>query len=466
MNKQVIGFGLIGLAVLTAVFAFLFSSTPSYSISDGNQIIEVKGDFDTVSEILAEATLPIRPEDITLPPREDPPPSNNEVEVKRAMPVSVNHHGQTTTYWTHQPTLRLFFNEIGIRPLPGDEIVADGTPITLAQLQTYPLPKAVHFGKATTVIIIDGNEQQMVATTAKTVANALLAAEIPVNGDIMVDPPLHAPLEDNMVIRLHRGVSVTIELDGSIISTQTNQTIVQAILSEAGIQLGELDYTIPELAGEIDETMNIKLVRVTEELHYEDTELPYQTVWQPSSELNLDTQAIISYGQVGLSRQEIRVRYENGVEVGRTVANEWIEQEPINEVYGYGTKIELGTVNTPSGPREYWRVVRMRVTSYTAASSGKSPDDPTYGITASGLPAGYGVVAIDRSVVPFRSEVFVPGYGAAIAGDTGGGVRGRWIDLGYDEDNFESWSGYVDVYYLTPVPAPENINYILPAAPP
>jgi hypothetical protein len=73
------------------------------------------------------------------------------------------------------------------------------------------------------------------------------------------------------------------------------------------------------------------------------------------------------------------------------------------------------------------------------------------------------VVAIDRSVVPWKSEVFVPGYGVAIAGDTGGGVRGRWIDLGYPDGGYESWSGYVDVYYLTPIPAPEDINYLLPA---
>jgi hypothetical protein len=54
----------------------------------------------------------------------------------------------------------------------------------------------------------------------------------------------------------------------------------------------------------------------------------------------------------------------------------------------------------------------------------------------------------------------------AIAGDTGGGVRGRWIDLGWDEENYESWTGHVDVYYLTPVPPPEKINYLLPAVVP
>jgi 3D (Asp-Asp-Asp) domain-containing protein len=104
----------------------------------------------------------------------------------------------------------------------------------------------------------------------------------------------------------------------------------------------------------------------------------------------------------------------------------------------------------------------MRVTAYTAASAGKAPEHPGYGITASGLPAGTGIVAIDRTIVPWRSYVYVPGYGVGFAGDTGGGVKGRWIDLGYDEGELRSWSGYVDVYYLTPVPPAEQINYLLP----
>ena len=39
-----------------------------------------------------------------------------------------------------------------------------------------------------------------------------------------------------------------------------------------------------------------------------------------------------------------------------------------------------------------------------------------------------------------------------------------WIDLGYEDnwDTFEHWSGYVDVYYLTPVPPADKINFLIP----
>ena len=63
---------------------------------------------------------------------------------------------------------------------------------------------------------------------------------------------------------------------------------------------------------------------------------------------------------------------------------------------------------------------------------------------------------LDSSLTARKQLAAELGY----AGDTGGGVIGRWIDLGYDETEFVPWSGYVDVYYL--VPMPENINYRLP----
>jgi len=135
---------------------------------------------------------------------------------------------------------------------------------------------------------------------------------------------------------------------------------------------------------------------------------------------------------------------------------------PVNRIIRYGTAIVMRTIDTPSGPVEYWRKVNMRVTSYTATSAGKKPGEPGYGITASGVQAGTGVVAVDPTVVPFKTYVYVPGYGVAFAGDTGGGIKGRFIDLGYDEGEFQSWRGNVDVYYLGPPPPAEEIRWILP----
>ena len=51
------------------------------------------------------------------------------------------------------------------------------------------------------------------------------------------------------------------------------------------------------------------------------------------------------------------------------------------------------------------------------------------GRTASGLPVGHGIVAVDPSVIPLGTRLYVPGYGEAVAADTGSAVRGAMIDL-------------------------------------
>ena len=51
------------------------------------------------------------------------------------------------------------------------------------------------------------------------------------------------------------------------------------------------------------------------------------------------------------------------------------------------------------------------------------------GHTASGLPVGHGVVAVDPSVIPLGTRMFVPGYGTAVAADVGTAVKGAIIDL-------------------------------------
>ena len=51
------------------------------------------------------------------------------------------------------------------------------------------------------------------------------------------------------------------------------------------------------------------------------------------------------------------------------------------------------------------------------------------GATATGLPVGWGVVAVDPAVIPLGTRMTIPGYGEGVAADTGGAVQGATIDL-------------------------------------
>jgi 3D (Asp-Asp-Asp) domain-containing protein len=68
----------------------------------------------------------------------------------------------------------------------------------------------------------------------------------------------------------------------------------------------------------------------------------------------------------------------------------------------------------------------MIATAYTASCGGCD------GMTAIGRRAGRGIVAVDPRVIPLGTRLYIPGYGPAIAGDTGGSIVGRRIDLGFD----------------------------------
>ena len=52
------------------------------------------------------------------------------------------------------------------------------------------------------------------------------------------------------------------------------------------------------------------------------------------------------------------------------------------------------------------------------------------GITASGMHAGFGIIAVDPHLIPLGTKLMIPGYGRAIAGDTGGAIVGHRVDLG------------------------------------
>lgn len=72
---------------------------------------------------------------------------------------------------------------------------------------------------------------------------------------------------------------------------------------------------------------------------------------------------------------------------------------------------------------DYVAVMTMEATAYLPS------DGDGYGITATGIPATYGVAAVDPAVIPLGSRLYIPGYGEAIAADTGGAIYGYRIDL-------------------------------------
>jgi len=107
-------------------------------------------------------------------------------------------------------------------------------------------------------------------------------------------------------------------------------------------------------------------------------------------------------------------------------------------------EVEVGTVETPEGVLNYSRVYRqMWATSYDSTCLGCSDT------TATGMKQGFGVVAVDPNLIPLFSQLYIPGYGMAVAGDVGGAIKGNKIDLGFDSLEGQWSAHYVDVYLIS-----------------
>ena len=81
------------------------------------------------------------------------------------------------------------------------------------------------------------------------------------------------------------------------------------------------------------------------------------------------------------------------------------------------------------------------ITAYCACYDccNKNPTDKGYGITASGVKAQQGItVAADTKVLPFGTKIYIEGVGERIVQDTGSAIKGKKIDL-YFENHQEAW---------------------------
>ena len=61
------------------------------------------------------------------------------------------------------------------------------------------------------------------------------------------------------------------------------------------------------------------------------------------------------------------------------------------------------------------------------------------GTTATGMPVGLGVVAVDPAVIPLGTRMYVPGYGTGVAADVGGAIKGAIIDLWMPQAQCMAW---------------------------
>lgn len=328
-------------------------------------------------------------------------------------------------------------------------------------------PVQLHVHRAIPITVDDGQVPYEIYTTAQTVGEALRQANITLFLGDEVQPSMGSPVSTGLGVFIDRSVPVNLSVDGRYIKTRTQATSVGDALTELRIGVSGLDQVEPGLETELFDDLEIRITRVHEDVEVTDETIPFETVFRPDGDLLIDTQELVNPGVDGITRRRERVRYENGIETVRALEDTWVAREPVQRMIAYGTQIVPNTVVTSDGQEiTYWRRIRMQTSSYSASTAGVSPTASYYGYTYTGEPMRKGIVAVDPSVIPLYSRVYVPNYGYGEALDTGSAIRARRIDLGYDDDNLVLWSGWSDVYLLWPPPPEHQITWVLPNWPP
>lgn len=450
------------LAVLLAVGGYFLLTQKTIVIDIDGQRVILHTRQVTVGAALDEAGLILAPQDALAPGLLSALQNGMTVEVRRARTVLVEVDGQVITLRTRQTVPAALLAEARVVLGPHDLLRADGQSIDDPTLPLAEPPVYLEVIHAATLTIDDGGSVYTVYTTAPTVGAALDDLGVVLYLADRLDPPPESPVVDGMRITVRRSVPVTITVGGVQVSVRTPGATVGEALTEAGLGLVGEDYSLPPPEAPLPPDGLIRVVRVTEDVLVERAAIPYQTIYRADDTLELDQRRVIQPGVLGVSERRTRIRYEDGLEVSRVEEPARVTLPPVDEIIAYGTRVVIRTLETPDGPLEYWRVIRMLATSYSAAGNQKPPDSPAYGITGTGIPLERGIVAIDPDVIPYFTRLYIPGYGFGLAADSGGAVNGRRIDLGYSDDDLELWYGWVDVYLLAPAPEPEAINYLLP----
>ncbi|HAJ05370.1 MAG TPA: hypothetical protein DCL76_02305 [Chloroflexi bacterium] len=310
------------------------------------------------------------------------------------------------------------------------------------------------------VMVIDNGENHHLSTDVLTVGQALMQAGFTIYVADNVDPPMDTLISSGLTINIKRARSINIYVDNKLIEARTHHDIVYDVLIENGITLLGRDFTEPSISSKVD--AQIRVFRVVDDFQIEYQPISFDQQWQSLSNLEIDRTNVIQNGRAGVLARRFRKRTINGNLSEETLIDEWVHVDSIPRIMGYGTKIPTKSVQTADGTVEYWRSITMLATSYSPSRAGTPITAPWYGLTRTGKPLTKGMVAVDPRYIPLGTNLYVTGYGYATAEDTGSGIKGLMIDLGYEDHNYISWRSYLTVYLLTPIPPIDQIVWILP----
>lgn len=332
--------------------------------------------------------------------------------------VILNANGENKQVSTHAETVEQLLKEQNITVTKHDKISPSlNTKIKDNMKITWEQAKEV-------TISVDG-KKSTIWTTERKIENILAEANIEVTERDEVLPNLDQSIGKEENITIHKAFPITLVDGTNKKEVWSTSTTVANFLKQQDIQLNELDRVENKLDQQLSPGAQVTIVRVEKVTDVVEESIDFPVQMKKDSSLLKGSEKVIVKGQKGTVSKTYEVIKENGKVVNKTLKSEKVIKEPTTQVVAKGTKVVTASVSrgSTSSSKEFY----VTSTAYTPNCSGCS------GISATGINlkanSSLKVIAVDPSVIPLGSKVWVEGYGYAIAGDTGGAIKGNKIDV-------------------------------------
>lgn len=245
--------------------------------------------------------------------------------------------------------------------------------------------------------------------------------------------------------------------NGYEMTALTSKATVSEILEENNIVLEESQKTIPDLSDEISEGQSIQITDksynevqiakiseegvetsldellqnyapITEKIVVEQVTIPYETITKNTVATDSGTtNTVLQEGKDGIKEVTYKVKYQNEIEIEKTVISEVVVQEPVNKIVQVQKKAQ--TSRASDMPRTTTTAVidgeTYKITAYCSCSKccGKST-----GRTASGTQATAGRTVAAPAKFAFGTKLNIGGNIYTVE-DRGGAIQGNRIDI-------------------------------------
>lgn len=338
--------------------------------------------------------------------------------------VALTVDGKKEVVLTHANTVGELLEEKNIDVEPQDEL----KPSANTQIKN---DMEVSLNMAKDINIEVDGEKKKVKSAGTTVEDVLQKEKIPVNSYDRIIPDKETKVKEGMTIKVEKAKPVTVDNSGEQRKVWTHTKTVKDLLEEQKIKLNPLDKVNPALEENIEQDMTISVIRVEQKENIIEEEIDFSVVTKKDSSLEKGEEKVVQKGENGVVKKHFLVTYENGKEVKRELQRTETVKEAVDQVVHVGTKEikQMPSRGSESSSKEFY----VTATAYSANCSGCT------GVTATGFDLNKNpnakVIAVDPSVIPLGTKVWVEGYGYAVAADTGGAIKGNRIDLFMPNEN-------------------------------